>query len=673
MSAGYEAHVLDFLREDSDRIVGLLAHAVADTGINSQYSQQITVWKDEIDLLKASLQRMRHGAKVVPDEWHVILEYELPRRRKRPDAILLADDRIFVIEFKFGMRTYEASAKWQAEDYSMDLRDFHAESYGRYIVPILCAVEAPQREPSLCTTAGRFLADTLLANRADLFSVLEHAGTIPLPSAALADRIDPDAWLSSPYRPTLTIIEAAERLYGNHSVREISHNYADNLDKTTDMLADAILDAKRNRKRCVCFVTGVPGAGKTLTGLNVVHDPSLRSKQGPSGIFLSGNGPLVKVVREALVIDQQHAGRRRKDAEHEVATFIQNVHEFLRYHRENPAAVPHEHVVIFDEAQRAWNRDQMRRKQHVDLSESAELLQIMERTSDWSVIIALVGGGQEIFLGEVGLEEWGEAVRTANSRWCVVASSEAVEGDESVAGHRLFASGSPDGMDIRLEPLAHLSVTVRSHRAQKITQWVNHLLRPDAIEARKNVPDSREFPFYVTRDLELARNWLRARTQGDPTKRCGLVATSEDQRFRAHGLENSTYFRTGYSFEKWFLSPPDDVRSSFTLEVSASEFECQGLELDWVGVCWGGDLTPLANAAGWEYRKFRGTVWQNCRSEIERLFILNRYRVLLTRARSGMVIWVPPGSTSDATRDPMRFDHVYDHLKRAGVPDLEGI
>ncbi|MFZ7126640.1 MAG: DUF2075 domain-containing protein [Desulfobacterales bacterium] len=670
MNGGYHASVAEFIADDVDRVVGLLARAVADTGILSQYSRQITVWKEQTVLLHRNLQRLSEKSAGAVGNWHITLEYELPRRQKRPDAIILANDRILVVEFKFGMERYEAAARWQADDYALNLRDFHAASHERYIIPILCAVDAAAHPATVPPTNGNIVAPTQFANGDNLWMVLERSCGNGLPPKALSHPIDPLAWLASPYRPTLTIIEAAERLYGNHSVREISHKYAENLDRTTDKLAETILDAKRNKKRIICFVTGVPGAGKTLTGLNVVHDPAIRSKQGPSGIFLSGNGPLVKIVREALVINQQRAGRRRKDAEHEVSTFIQNVHQFLRYHRENPTAIPHEHVVVFDEAQRAWNREQMRRKQGVDSSESAELLEVMERPTDWAVIVALVGGGQEIFLGEAGLEEWGNSIQDADERWTVVASPEVLLGGESVAGHRLFADVPRRDVELRSETMAHLSVSVRSHRAQTINLWVNDLLDLNADRAKTNFPDGREFPLVVTRDLGTARAWLRARSGDDPAKRCGLVATSEDQRFRAHGLENSTDFRMGYSFEKWFLGPPEDVRSSFTLEVSASEFECQGLELDWVGVCWGGDLTPNAYGTAWEYRKFRGSGWQNCRLIIEQAYIRNRYRVLLTRARAGMVIWVPPGSSNDPTRDPARFDRVYQLLKNAGVPDL---
>ena len=669
MNSGYCASVQELLGGDTDNIVGVLSRFVAETGFDI-HNQQIKVWVNQVNLLKDSLRRLSCDRRKNCDGWYIALEYELPRRQKRPDTILLAGDRILVIEFKFGAGTYNVSAQWQAENYAFNLRDFHAGSHKRCIVPILCAVDAPNNTQAIPFCDGSLVAPVHLANQLTLSDVIRQSCEFPLPSIAIDTPIEAKKWLSSPYRPSLTIVEAAEKLYSNHSVREISHSYAANLDSTTDMLADAILDAKRHKKRCVCFITGVPGAGKTLTGLNVVHDPDIRSKQGPSGIFLSGNGPLVTVVREALIISQQRTGRKRNEAEHEVSTFIQNVHYFLRYHRENPAAVPHEHVVVFDEAQRAWGREQMQRKQGVNNSEAAELLSVMERTGEWSVIVALVGGGQEIFTGEAGLEEWGKAIAEASEQWAVVASPEVVRGGESVAGHRLFADAPPKSVEIRYEPLAHLSVSVRSYRAQQITQWVNDLLELETESAQASFPDVREFPFFVTRNLNHARTWLRARSGSDPMNRCGLVATSKDQRFRAYGLENSSSFLRGYPFEKWYLSPPEKIRSSFALEVAATEFECQGLELDWVGVCWGGDLTPKANEKQWDYREFRGDSWRNCRSDIKKAYTRNRYRVLLTRARSGMVIWVPPGSTDDLTRDSARFDRIYELLKSAGISDL---
>lgn len=664
MSRGVRYSLSGFTLADDAQLLGELTYAVASTGIQSTRTAQIETWKTQITHLKHSaydLIERREAAK----DWHLILEYELPRRQKRPDAILLAEDVILIIEFKVGATTHDASSRWQVEDYCLNLRDFHGGSPGRAIVPVLCSTASPSVTNSP-PTSNSCVAPIQLTNADDLASVLLSAYSAQHDPNGLP--IDADTWVDAPYRPTLSVIEAAERLYENHDVREISHRYASNLHATTDMLAEVIREARAQNRRYVCFVTGVPGAGKTLTGLNVVHDPSLRAEGGPSGIFLSGNGPLVKVVREALVLSQQRAGRRRQDSAHEVSTFIQNVHQFLRYHREHPEALPHENVVVFDEAQRAWDREQMLRKRGTDRSEATELFDVMDRLNGWAVIIALVGGGQEIFLGEAGLQEWGRAV-AARPDWKIVASPEVVSGGASVSGHRLFADGVPSGIEFRPEPLAHLSIGVRSFRAQRLAEWVDAVLTLDTERARFLVPEPREFPLHFTRDLEVAKAWLRARSEPGNGHRAGLIATSEDQRLRAYGLERSSAFRLDYSFEKWFLMPPADVRSSHALEVAASEFECQGLELDWVGLCWGGDLTPSAHG-GWEYRKFRGSTWNQVRGDSERAYAQNRYRVLLTRARLGMVIWIPPGKADDQTLDPARFDRVRSLLEASGVPEL---
>jgi hypothetical protein len=666
MSRGVRYTLSGFLSADEAMLLGELTDTVASTGIQSTRTTQIETWKTQIAILKRCAHEMI-ARQVAAKGWHLILEYELPRRQKRPDAVLIARDVILVIEFKVGAPSHDASARWQVEDYCLNLRDFHGCSVGRTIVPVLCSTAAPSFTYPKSTISDSCVAPIRFANASDLTAVLLSAYFEKhKPDHA---PIDADVWVDAPYRPTLSVIEAAELLYENHGVREISHSYASNLDATTDLLAEVIREARTLNRRYVCFVTGVPGAGKTLTGLNVVHDPTLRADSGPSGIFLSGNGPLVKVVREALVLSQQRAGRRRQDSAHAVSTFIQNVHQFLRYHRENPTVLPHEHVVVFDEAQRAWDRTQMLRKQGVDTSEAAELFDVMDRLDGWAVIIALVGGGQEIFVGEAGLEEWGLAA-TDRPHWRVVASPEVVSGGASVSGHRLFGNGVPAGVEFRPEPLMHLSVGVRSFRAQRLAEWVDALLALDAERAGSLLPEHREFPLHFTRSLDVAKAWLRARSKPANGQRAGLIATSEDQRLRAYGLERSSAFRMDYSFEKWFLMPPEDVRSSHALEVAASEFECQGLELDWVGLCWGGDLTPT-NLDGWEYRKFRGSVWQKVRSDLERTYVRNRYRVLLTRARLRMVIWIPPGNTVDLTLDPTRFDRTARLLGQAGVPELQ--
>lgn len=665
MSYGHASRVDCFIRTDEDTLIGRLVNGVAATGISSHRSAQIEAWKREICLLKEQLSASQF------QDWFIILEYELPRLSRRPDVILLNSTTIFVVEFKIGAQTYDSASCFQANRYARDLRDFHAESHGRRIVPILCATDAPRdiQDEAPFYGSETEVANLVKTNSADLCSYLLQYDRQS--DCASSHTIDPESWLNSAYRPTPTIIEAAVRLYEGNGVREISHRYAHNLDQTTEMLVREIHDARSQGQRIICFVTGIPGSGKTLTGLDVVHDRNLRQSKSFAGIFLSGNGPLVKIVSEALVRSQVNQGRTRCDYEDEIKASIQNVHNFLRSHRKNPDERPHENVVVFDEAQRAWDSSQMYSKQKVDASEATLMFDVMERLPDWAVIIALVGGGQEIFLGEAGLEEWGRALEKRSVMWRVVASREALVGGDSVAGHRLFDKGIPANVSYKEEPLAHLDVVVRSHRAQRWAEWVNELLSLRLDTARGLFPDTQEFPCFITRDIQNARAWLRMFYSPNPEQRIGLVATSIDQRLRAYGIERSNAFRSGYAFEKWFLNPEADIRSSYALEVAASEFECQGLELDGVGMCWGGDLTPSKDYSTWDYRKFRGAKWQTVKKAEERAYTENRYRVLLTRARNGMVIWVPNGDPDDPTRDPDRFDRVFKVLREAGVPLLE--
>ena len=665
MANGYASTVKEFIELDEDTLIGRLVDEVGATGVYTHEQTQILAWREEIRILKDQLDSPEF------QDWFIILEYEIPRRFRRPDVIILSSSTIFVVEFKVGSTNWDAASRWQVNSYARDLRDFHAESRNRRIVPILCVTGASQsvhKEVSFFRRESN-VVDLVRTTGIDLSRWLIHGNREPCEGDI--HPIMPIAWVNSAYRPTPSIIDAAVSLYEENGVREISHRYASNLDETTGMIVNEIDRARRNGHRVIIFVTGVPGAGKTLTGLEVVHDHSLRHSSSLAGIFLSGNGPLVNVVREALVQSQIGNGRTKKELALEVTTFIQNVHSFLRYHLENPSEPPHENVVVFDEAQRAWNAEQMYRKRNEPDSEASLLLEVMERLPDWAVVIALVGGGQEIFVGEAGLEEWGRAIGNRAVPWQVVAAPEVLIGGDSIAGHKLFEKAIPQNVTFWENRFAHLDVVVRSLRAQRWAEWVNCFLKLRLVEARDIFPNSEEFPCLVTRNVENARAWLRNLHRLDPEQRIGLVATSKDHRLRAYGIERAGPFLMNYPFQKWFLEPSTDPRSSYSLEVAASEFECQGLELDYVGTCWGGDLTPSEDFSLWDYRKFRGSKWQNVRKDTEQAYTVNRYRVLLTRARNGLVIWVPEGDRDDPTRDPERFDRVFAALKQAGVPTLE--
>lgn len=415
-----------------------------------------------------------------------------------------------------------------------------------------------------------------------------------------------------------------------------------------------IREAKTHGQKAICFVTGVPGAGKTLAGLNIVHSRELH--EGALGVFLSGNGPLVKVLSEALSRDDRsRTGRSISHSRRTVSTFVQNVHRFIDGHFSSSSA-PLDRVVVFDEAQRAWNAAQSDRKFKRPVSEPEIMLDIMDRHQGWAVIVALVGGGQEINTGEGGLSEWGKSLVNRFQHWQVMISPDLVH--DSRGGGSLFES-QPEGVKCLLDPDLHLSVPLRSYKAEALSAFVDHLISLNPTSARIALDACSEFPLFLTRDLDVAKTWLKRRQRG--SRRTGLVASSGGRRLRAHGLD----VRTELDVENWFLNEPADVRASYYLETPATEFGIQGLELDWVGVCWDIDLVPKGER--WMVSAFKGTEWQQVRDSTRRQYVLNKYRVLLTRAREGMIIWVPPGDPSDRTREPGKYDDIAQYLESCGL------
>jgi len=510
-------------------------------------TSQVRAWTEQLDLIDRLFRELM-TARPAAGSWTIALEYSIPRRQKTPDLVLLADDLIFVIEFKIGATRFDESSKWQAQSYALDLRDFHQESRGRAIVPILVATNADRCVNPEVSRDGGCLVQChnvmTLSNAVDsAYECLHDAAQRP---------IDVEAWIESPYRPTLNIIEAAERLYSQHSVREISHKYADNLEGTTACLVRAIETAQAEMRRIVCFVTGVPGAGKTLAGLDAVHNPAVRQDGRPAGVFLSGNGPLVKIVSAALARGPQEDSQSKRERERRVRTFIQNVHSFLKAHMSNASLVPTEHVVIFDEAQRAWDAAKMMKKTGVAQSEAELVLDVLARCQDWSVVVALVGGGQEINDGEAGLAAWGDAINRSKVDWEVWASPEAVVGGSSVAGSRLSIDAFRRTVPMQQDARLHLSVSVRSHRAQQIAEWVNHVVSGNAELAAITARRFGEFPFALTRDLQTARDWIRDHVRND--RRAGLIASSGAIRLRPFGLELSPGFRREFPYDHWFLA-----------------------------------------------------------------------------------------------------------------------
>ena len=646
--AYYNSDISQFVREQPETVLG---HLAAHHPHDLEPAQRLA-WQSQIELLQHELRDLDQG-------W-IAFEFAIPRMGKRADVVIILAGIIFVLEFKVGAEIFNSSAIEQVMDYALDLKNFHVGSHARPIVPVVIATDAVTRPAQLVLfpddiahpilVSGRGLAITLRQMAA------QYAGQPPL---------DPREWMSSAYKPTPTIIQAAQALYGNHRVEEITRSDAgrENLSVTNAHLVQIIEQAKRDHQKTICFVTGVPGAGKTLAGLNLVTQRT-RVHEDEHAVFLSGNGPLVDVLREALARDE-HArlGLRVGEARRKVKSFIQNIHHFRDYYLQQDGE-PVERVVVFDEAQRAWNGHKigraMRDKHGIKdfgQSEPEFLISVMDRHKDWCVIVCLVGGGQEINDGEAGLTEWFRALKLRFREWRIYVSDQL---NQPVYNWGRDLAKDLSGLAVQTESHLHLSVTVRSFRAETLSDFINEVVAGN-VQRAKVLHDtlSADYPIFLTRNLDAARVWLRSKARG--SERFGLVASSGALRLKPCGL----VVRQDIDAPHWFLDARTDVRSSFYLEDPATEFDIQGLELDWVGVCWDADFRRVEGR--WDCRDFQGSRWKTVRNSILQAYLANTYRVLLTRARQGMVIYVPTGTADDPTRLPEFYDGIVDYLSQCGI------
>ncbi len=657
LRAWYQASFEEFRRASPSAILGTLATNCEFTLLQDQRD----AWLVQIEFLGSHLDGLRGD---------LFFEFSIPRMGRRADVILLIGGVVFVVEFKVHATGIDTAAIDQVWDYALDLKNFHEASHHLPIVPILVATDAPGAPTVRLHKDPDGVFRPIAVNR----STFRDAVDLALREAA-GHPIDGEQWSSAPYRPTPTIIEAARALYAQHSVEEIARHDAgaENLAVTSRHIEELVVDAKEKKRKLILFVTGVPGAGKTLVGLNVATRRRDADLSAPA-VYLSGNGPLVAVLREALTRDefrrQSELGQRPRKGEirESVKAFIQNVHHYRDEAIRDRVNAPAEHVAIFDEAQRAWTQRQtasfMLRKKNLpgfDQSEPEFLISYMDRhKNDWAVVVCLVGGGQEINIGEAGIDAWLQAVNFKFPKWGMHISSRLTD-SEYAAGHALDAvRGRPD---VTLDDCLHLAVSMRSFRAENVSAFVKALLDRDEREARAaHERLAEKYPIVVTRDLDAAKEWIRNKSRG--SERYGLVASSKAMRLKPHAID----VRVEIDPVKWFLEGKDDTRSSYFLEDAATEFQVQGLELDWTCVTWDADLR--FHPGGWGYHDFRGSRWQNVNSDENRKYLLNAYRVLLTRARQGMVIFLPPGSTTDPTRPPEFYSGTADYLRRIGVTFL---
>jgi DUF2075 family protein len=649
--AYYSAEVVHFLIEPVDSIIG----KITQNHPQSLEHLQTGAWVRQIEILQAALQPLREG--------HILFEMQIPRMGKRADAVLIYKNLIFVIEFKVGANRYLPQDIRQAHGYAIDLHHFHEGSHSKAIIPILVATEAMKSEFKTPVEVDH-VYEPITTNKIDLYTVIDYCAN----HIQCRQRIQYEEWLHSAYKPTPTIIEAAQALYSNHDVEDIARNDAgaQNLHLTSKSIQDIIHAARINKRKTICFVTGVPGAGKTLVGLKIATS-NTNVPDDEDAVFLSGNGPLVEVLSEALARDRvkRNSGTTKADALRSVKKMIQNIHHFRDESLKDFDKAPPERVVIFDEAQRAWDLSstskfmmQKRGQKSFNQSEPDFLISVMDRHKDWCVIVALIGGGQEINTGEAGLKGWVDALSAKFSEWDVHYSGKLTQ-IEYAGGDVCFTNVNHAYM----QPSLHLATSMRSFRAEKLSHMIHHLIHNQAKSAAKYYRQFKhKFPIKITRDFNQAKAWIKTQARANETK--GLIASSGAIRLKPEGI----FVKNNLSAADWFLNDQDDVRSCHFLEDVATEFDIQGLELDWCLVCWDADYRYQNEQ--FEHWKFTGTTWKRRHQEEQKRYLENAYRVLLTRARQGVVIFLPHGEKEDATRHPAFFDDTFNYLVSCGIEHL---
>ena len=704
----YNNSFVNFLNEEEHAILGKLCDSVYGVVLTTA----MEAWNGEIEIMQDVISRLENK------DGTIIFEYDIPRLGKRIDVVLLYNGIIFCIEFKVGEKSFLEADVDQVLDYALDLKNFHKFSQDKLIVPILVATESRGSSSAVqMSVYDDKVVNPLVTGKDNLFGLIEGV----LKRFPNEHPIDSN-WIISPYAPTPTIIEAARSLYENHSVEDITRHEADKVftDRTIGYILNVIKDSKEKCKKSICFVTGVPGAGKTLVGLDVAIKQTYQGNDEPvedeGAVYLSGNGPLVAVLTEALAQDNYKKARERgekkklTDSRREVSKSIQMIHRYrdnmlakiknpvengvleidpdkaVRMGKSGFGEV--EHVAIFDEAQRSWTykrlSDYLKRGgtygnklkvPNFPMSEAAFLIWSLDQREDWATIVCLVGGGQEINTGEAGIAEWISALNNQFKHWEVHISPRLTDAE--------YAEGKVDELlkhnsKVRYAESLHLGVSLRSYRAEKVAAFVHALLSIDENAAVLYDEIKDKYPIVLTRDMAAARKWLHSKVRG--SDRTGVLVTKEAARFKPlaihilpKGDENAVH---------WFLEDKVDTRSSNYLEDAATEIQVQGLELDYTCVLWDADMRY--EDGEWRFYSFNGnTRWieQKGTNESKRdklKYMLNAYRVLLTRARAGMVICVPEGNSNktasgfweDSTRLPEYYDGTYEYLKSIGIEEI---
>ena len=650
----YSNYFNNFLERNNDELLGMLSTSHPfELDI-----KQRNAWVEQIKILKELISRFSDG--------YICFEFTIPRMGLRADVILIVEGIIFILEFKVGESDFLTHDRRQVEDYALDLKNFHKGSHNKIIVPILIITGVNNSSPQDYQKYDDDVYHPINATVNNIHDII--SAILVKETSAVFDYKD---WEQQPYQPTPTIIEAAKALYKGHGVNDLTRSEGDitNLTVTTQSVLDIIRESKHTNQKSICFITGVPGAGKTLAGLNIVHQVTSEF-QDVLSVYLSGNGPLIEVLQEALARDRAATHNEKKgEAFRKVKQFIQPIHHF-RNEYISSLDKPIEKITVFDEAQRCWTATKLnkwmeeKKGRSYHKSEPESLIEIMNRHEDWCVVVCLIGGGQEIYDGEAGLIEWFETVKKKFSDWKAYFPQQILSMGEYNWNNQLNNLVSNNDYLQQNNDL-HLSVSIRSFRSEKVSSFVEKIINLDVTNAQNLLKELEgKYPICLTRDLELAKKWITDQKRGN--ERCGILASSDAKRLKPFGINVSDKV----NIAPWFLdSEEKDIRSSNFLEQVVTEFQVQGLELDWTIVGWDGDFS-FQNEQ-WIKKKFRGKDWNNIHKAEDIMYKSNAYRVLLTRARQGMVLFIPKGDDEDYTRQKIFYDGTYSLLKDIGIEEIQ--
>ncbi len=556
-----------------------------------------------------------------PRSWNT----QLPRDSRRPDVIVLERGCVAVLELKGALHPSRASLD-QAFGYARDLRAYHAACAGRAVTPVLLVrgggAEAIERD------------GVHVVGPAGLDTLLERL------SASGESVISAQEFLAlDAYAPLPTIVQAARELFHRRELPMIKRARAAT-DLALQYISAIARKAAQQRTRHLVLLSGVPGSGKTLVGLQLVHAhwlddlavPRANGRLASPAVYLSGNGPLVQVLQDALK-DAGGAGR----------TFVQAIKDYVRQHTRPGAPVPPEHLIVFDEAQRAHDAERVAHVHGgaVGMSEPEHLIEFCDRIPGWCVLVALIGDGQAIHVGEEGgVPLWCDAIRQSKraEKWTVHAAPAFAETFRDLLGSKHW------------NPALSLDTEIRFHLTPKVHQFVAGLL--NGLPGNQLQPMADELHegghrFLLTRDLESARSYLRERYADARFARYGLLRRRKTNGYRSSG--STTHSRPPNSCGSVLGTTPILQTSSLAAgsETVATEFSSQGLELDCALLAWGSDLLWAGDDWSIEFSGKNRPPLKDPRT-VRR----NVYRVLLTRGRDGTVVFVPPDARMNGTFAP---------------------